>query len=455
MSFTIDYQFKGNKGTLRIETGSVSYLDLSEEKPIAYVNPVAGPSCLLLAGRQDIFVVHEGKGFRLTPEQPFARAGLTLAWRPEEISWGKIQPYLQKGLHWVRTERKKSLVLAFTAVGLFFVAFLFSYFGSEKQKLTPETVGQTTVELKGDVLLATRLKLAERAMEEGSYTLAADLTDKVLAGAPANPQAIALKEKIVAALQASQKESQIEVKKEIRFKEVLDEATALMAAKDYQGALFQVQQVLEAEPQHAEAYRMREAIQKELAKLEQEQIQTIGAEAEHLEKSEALWQEGMRALEEKNYRQAWKHFTAALDLLKERNLQPPFRVDLKEHLAKTEEALAEQIRPLMDQARALRDLGQSSQGEKKAEYYQEALGRYYQALEIYPSFAGLQDETDLVIHRLDKALEPFFVEGQTMMDLEGCCPSHPHFKKVMGLAKYDSVPLYNRAKEILETCPCK
>ncbi|MBI4125683.1 MAG: hypothetical protein HY466_07130 [Deltaproteobacteria bacterium] len=453
MSFTFDYQFRGKRGILEIEKAGVFYLDLSEERPIAYSNPAAGPPFLILCGRQEVFAVWEGKGHRLAPEQPFSAGGLTLSWRPEEIAWGRIQPYLQTVLHWIQTERKKALGLGSAVLVLLVIGVILA--GSKEGKLTQETVVQATQELKGNALFAVRLKLSEQALEEKNYPLAAELADKVLTASPANPQAMALKEKALASLEASQKESQIEVKKEIRFKEILDQVTALMAAKDYHGALFRVQQVLEADPGHAEAFRMHEAIQKELANLEQKEIQTVGADAESLERAEELWKSGKGAFDAENYGRAWRNFIDALALLKERNLHPPFRVDLNELLTQTEAALADQARPMVDQARELRNLGQNSQGQKRAEYFSEALTRYYAAEKIYPEFEGLRNEIGMVIERLNKAVEPFFVEAQTMKDLEGCCPSHPHFKKVMGLAKYESVPLYKQAKEMLEICPCR
>ena len=312
-----------------------------------------------------------------------------------------------------------------------------------------------TKHLGGAELLATRLKLAERAMDQENYTVALELLDKILEDEPPHKEAITLKEKAVSLLETSQKESQKTVKKEIRFKEILDQATALMAQKDYQGALFHVQQVLDVQPDHADAYRMSQEIQNAMASLENKAEQERISDQENLARSEDLWKQGKEAFVAKNYTQAWRLLEGATKLLQERNLQPPFRIDLKELMDQAKKELSLQADPLINQARNFRDLGDKANDQKKPEYYNQALTQYYEVQKIYEEYPLLSEEIDLVIHKLDKSVEPFFVEAQTLKDLEGCCPSHPYFQKVMSLAKYEAVPYYQQAKAIMEQCPCR
>ena len=267
--------------------------------------------------------------------------------------------------------------------------------------------------------------------------------------------AVSIKEKALALQDTAKTKAQASLKRELRIKSLLDEAADLMARSDFLGASLVVEQVLTEDSKNAEAYRMGEEVRKELAKIDEKRKQASLSDRQKTMNAEKLWQEGKQAFEEKKYAEALPLLSQAYGITKELDIQPVFRLDLKELLDQNETNLNQIVEPMIEKAREKRNTADKAKGPSKIQSYQAALGAYFEAEAIFAEYPLLKQEIDLTLNGLDQAVGPHYVEAQTILGLEGCCSAESYLQKVMTLAKYERVPTYLKAKELMDQCPCR
>lgn len=457
--YQLEYKWQGHAGTLTLDREGVFYLDLSEPKVVAYANPTDGPMAVLTATRKKVFLVYEGKGFDLGPS--FISAGaLEVSVQKKEDFFIDYKKVLNLVLNFVKPYRhywKKPAVLGGAALFLILIILVSSFTSkndSQSTRLEME-LEKMAPDLSAQELAVRRLKLAENYLKEKNYTLSLDMADKVLAYQPDQRLAIKIKEKALSMQDKAKTETQAVLKRELRLKSLLDDAADLMARSDFLGASLVVEQVLTEDPKNAEAYRMGEAVKKELAKIDEKKKEASLSDREKTLDAEKLWQEGKQAFEEKKYAEARPLLSQAYAITEGLTIQPVFRLDLKELQDQNETNLNQIVQPMIEKAREKRNAGDKAEGLVKIQSYQAALGAYFEAEKIFADYPLLQQEIDLTLQGLNEAVSPHFVEAQTILGLEGCCAAESYLQKVMTLAKYDRVPTYLKARELMEQCPCQ
>lgn len=453
---TLHYKWQGHEGQIALSQEGVWYIDLSEPKVMAYPNPTEGKRAVLTVGKNKIFLVFEGEGLELGADWKSLR-GFEARFDKEEEFSIDFQKHAAPAVAYVRRYAKKPLVVVlavFFGVALLLLANFKPGDRSETSKMEMD-LSQVSPDISSQELAQRRLALAENYLREKNTTLAIDLLDKVLAFQPDHLQAMRLKEKALALQGKSQTEAQSQLKRELHIKALLDDASEMMGRSDLQGAQLVIEQVLSEDPNHAEAYRMGEEIKKALQKTNEEKTQVSLTDDQRAQTVETLWREGRQLFDEKKYADARDRLSRADKMIADMRIQPVFRLDLKDTLDQSETALTQAARPLVEKARQARNAGDASTGLSQIRSYQESLGAYFEAEAVFADYPLLKQEIALTVERMDRALDSSVSEAQTVLGLEGCCAAEPYLQKIITLAKYERVPQYLKAKELLAQCPCQ
>jgi len=456
MKHYLKYKWKNTSGVLEIERYSVSYLDLSSDRPMLYKKPNDEISPIILCGKSTLFIVEKQHVEILKANTSCLIGEIEITLQPPDyILLPLYEKYKPLVLNFLKAKKNRPVIFGSLAALILLFTVNHYLLQNNKQSGFERSINETLPDLSGGDLVEMRIKLANQAFQEKKYDLALDLVDKVLSINPTNPEAISLKEKALQNLNTNQVAEQQELKKDIHIKKLLDTATELAAKKDYEGALFQLEQVLAENSENADAKRLYASIQDSLKVSEDEMQKKQALKGQIVSDSQNLWKEGENLLLEENYSLAWKKLSQALNLLDENNAEAFFKSDLKMSLGKAETELYNQTQPLAEQAKNLQNEGDRQTGNKKISSYKNALSLYLNVKEKFDKYPSLQNEISLVVKKLNESLKPLFTEAQVTQDLEGCCEAKPHYKEIMQYAGFDIVPYYVKAKQAVDTCVCR
>ncbi len=457
MKHYLQYNKTGSAGVLELEPNSVTYLDLTAERPALYKKPLEAGGPIVLCGKSTVFIVDRQQAVLLKTDTPCVVQDVEFRLKAADYALLPLyQKYKPIALDFFKARRNRPYLLAALAVLL--VVAIFAQYGEDApsdRSAFDSNIHQLQPDLTGNNLVEMRLKHAKQAFAEKKYTLTIELLDKVLTINPNEPQALELRELALQNENADKQGQKQSLKKDIRTKTLMDTALNLVTRKDYDGALLQLEQILGDNPDDADALKLYASIQDNIKKADEERQNQNALQNQAIQESQNLWKQGEASLKAQDYAAAWPQLARAMDLLEQTKADTFFKSDLKASLNLVETELHNQTLPIVQQAKSQQADGDRQSGLKQITAYKNSLTGYLTAQQKFSKFPFLDNEIGIVIKKLNEALKPLYTEAQVTEDLEGCCPAQPYYSKVMQHAAFEAVPYYKKAKEAIAQCSCR
>jgi tetratricopeptide (TPR) repeat protein len=443
---------------MEIPGDGVYYIALGEHGLNVFNNPTQDEHFILILNRGAPFIIHEGVATAVEAAKGYDQHGLKVSITMET----HLPPQVERMFSLIK--ERLSIIppkfLAAGAVALTLVVILgFAIFGGSNDMTRSEVidVSQAVVDEQGQLeeLIEMRYKLAKQALEQQRPEKALEIIAKILKLNTNYKPAWALKEKADAMLKARKTKSRDVLARDIWVQRVLTNATELMSQGDYMGAKFELQQILNADPNHAAALDMARRIDKRMSddkvKLVSDEEQRIAASAlaeKNFKAAKGLLAQGKRT-------EAYYKLKEAVDTLNKYSLHPDFEVDLMELYNESRSQAKGRADAMYSSASDLYGQGKSAKSiEIRSKYFRSALGKIEELNKLY-NIPGSDDLKTKIHTDLNETLKPIFEEAVTLQELEGCCYANPRFKRITRLAQYPDVEYYKRAESAMARCPCK
>lgn len=456
MNYLISYEWKDKKENLDIPEEGTYYIAFGETGLHVFKNPTREKHFILILHGNTPFIIKEGAAKKIDPINGYTDNELKLTFLAKNT-------FLSKATRLLLDTRKK-LNLSPKILGLGATAFLlmifvlFQLFGGKENTVKKEIikldVAASDDQSKLQELIQMRYKLAAAAIEQKRFEKALEIVDKILKIDPKNQEALQLQASAKNQIETGKKESHEVLVQDIWVQQNLSEASNLMAAGDYVGAKFKLQQILNKEPNHAEALEMGRKIDDQLREAAETKSSQDEEKSIALTKSEVLFKEGKILAEEGKKLEAYKKLKEAVDLLNSFSMHPEFEVDLFDIFNVTKEYVENEAKNLLSVAEQNYTNGKNA-GEvhEKSKWFKMAIeeidkvGKTYEQLDT----ADLKNE---ILQDFNECLKPLYIEAVTLQELEGCCYAAPKLEEVKRLAYFPEVEYYNMSELAMNKCPC-
>ncbi|MFH1653382.1 MAG: hypothetical protein ABIE74_04925 [Pseudomonadota bacterium] len=458
MNLTITYEWKGKRDALDVTEEGVYYVAFGADRLLAYNKTTSDKHFILIIHENTPFVVFDGVATQIDIAKGYHKDELKLDFTLISTMSTKVTGIF----HSVRSRIDFSpKVLALGGLSLALIIFiLFQFFGGKGDVNKADVVkldANVAADEEGKLreLIEMRLKLAEKAMEQKRYDKALGILAKVVKIDPKNAPAIALQDKARKMMESHKGESQESLAEDLWIQQVLSEVSDMMSRKDYSGAQFKLQQILDKNPDHVPTLEMKNKIAAQLGEVAKTDQATEEEKARDLVLAEDKFKTGKRLMEESKIIESYRELNEAVELLNKYGMHPDFEIDLMDIYKVVKAQVQEKSNTLYSTATGLYQKGRTSNGvEASSSFFRKSLEELSSIHDILSEFdtSGLEEK---IVMNLNERLKPLYEEALTLQELEGCCFAETKLNNIKRLAVSEKVDYYRLAEDAMSRCPCQ